>query len=46
MIPGTDWMIGTGAYMDDIQTELANYKQTMQSHTREKITTLLLIALF
>ncbi|MEJ2912415.1 methyl-accepting chemotaxis protein [Pseudoalteromonas sp. C12FD-1] len=46
MIPGSDWMIGTGAYMDDIQTELANYKQTMQSHTREKITTLLLIALF
>ncbi|ASM50857.1 methyl-accepting chemotaxis protein [Pseudoalteromonas espejiana DSM 9414] len=46
MIPGTNWMIGTGAYMDDIEAELANYQQTMKSHTREKITTLLLIAFF
>ncbi|CAM3805726.1 MULTISPECIES: methyl-accepting chemotaxis protein [Pseudoalteromonas] len=46
MIPGTDWMIGTGEYMDDIEAELAKYQMTIQEHMNEKVTTLLLIALF
>ncbi|MBH0057038.1 cache domain-containing protein [Pseudoalteromonas sp. SWXJZ94C] len=46
MIPGTDWMIGTGAYMDDIDVELNKYQATMQGHMNDKVTTLLLIALF
>ena len=46
MIPGTDWMIGTGEYMDDIEIELANYQATMQKHMNEKATTLLIIAAF
>lgn len=46
MIPGTDWMIGTGAYMDDIEAELNKYRTTMQAHMNEKVITLLLIALF
>ena len=46
MIPGTNWMIGTGAYMDDIDVELNKYQATMQGHMNDKVTTLLLIALF
>ena len=46
MIPGTDWMIGTGAYMDDIDAELNKYRTTMQEHMNDKVMTLLLIALF
>lgn len=29
MIPGTDWMIGTGAYIDDIDAAVADYRQTI-----------------
>lgn len=46
MVPGTDWMLGTGAYMDDIEAELTKYQATIQAHMNEKVTTLLLIALF
>ncbi len=46
MIPGTNWMIGTGEYMDDIDAELAKYRNTMTQHMNDKVTTLLLIALF
>ena len=46
MIPGTNWMIGTGAYMDDIDAELNKYQVTIQGHMNDKVTTLLLIALF
>ncbi|HEA16889.1 MAG TPA: methyl-accepting chemotaxis protein [Pseudoalteromonas prydzensis] len=46
MVPGTDWMLGTGAYMDDIEAELTKYQATIQAHMNEKVATLLLIALF
>ncbi|GAB0110285.1 methyl-accepting chemotaxis protein [Pseudoalteromonas distincta] len=46
MIPGTNWMIGTGAYMDDIDAELSKYQVTMQEHMNDKVITLLLIAVF
>ena len=45
MIPGTNWMIGTGTYMDDIQAELVKYQTTMERHLSEKMTTLVLISL-
>ena len=40
MIPGTNWMIGTGTYMDDIEAELVKYQATMAEHLTEKMTTL------
>jgi len=46
MIPNTNWMIGTGAYLDDIEKELNSYHQTMTEHMRDKAVTILLIALF
>lgn len=45
MIPGTNWMIGTGAYMDDIEAELTSYQMIMDKQLNKKITTLLSIAL-
>ncbi|WP_213608885.1 methyl-accepting chemotaxis protein [Pseudoalteromonas sp.] len=45
MIPGTNWMIGTGTYMDDIEIELEEYQQTMAEHLSEKMTTLTLLSL-
>ena len=45
MIPGTNWMIGTGTYMDDIEAELVKYQATMVRHLSEKMTTLVLISL-
>jgi len=45
MIPGTNWMIGTGTYMDDIEAELVKYQSTMERHLSEKMTTLVLISL-
>lgn len=45
MIPGTNWMIGTGTYMDDIEAELVKYQATMERHLSEKMTTLVLISL-
>ncbi len=46
MVPNTNWMIGTGAYLDDIESELTSYHQTMSEHMRDKAVTILLIALF
>lgn len=45
MIPGTNWMIGTGTYMDDIEAELVKYQATMERYLSEKMTTLVLISL-
>ena len=45
MIPGTNWMIGTGTYMDDIEAELVKYQATMERHLSKKMTTLVLISL-
>jgi len=46
MIPNTNWMIGTGTYLDDIEKELVSYHQTMTEHMSDKAMTLLLIAAF
>lgn len=46
MVPNTNWMIGTGAYLDDIEKELSSYHQTMTEHMRDKAISILLIALF
>jgi len=46
MIPNTNWMIGTGTYLDDIEKELNTYHQTMTEHMADKAITLLLIASF
>ncbi len=46
MIPGTNWMLGTGAYMDDIEAELEGFELSMQKSMNEKVTTLLIIAFF
>ena len=46
LVPNTNWMIGTGAYLDDIENELTSYHQTMIQHMQDKAVTILLIALF
>ncbi|MGI2047369.1 methyl-accepting chemotaxis protein [Shewanella oncorhynchi] len=46
MIPGTDWMLGTGAYIDDIEAVVEDYRQTVTEQMAEKSFAILLIALF
>lgn len=45
MVPNTNLMIGTGAYLDDIDKELESYHQTMTEQMSDKTITLFLIAL-
>nr|WP_243885435.1 MULTISPECIES: methyl-accepting chemotaxis protein [Shewanella] len=37
MIPGTDWIIGTGAYVDDIEASVAEYQQTALQDMEERL---------
>ncbi|MCU8079706.1 methyl-accepting chemotaxis protein [Shewanella sp. SM103] len=46
MIPGTDWMLGTGAYIDDIEAVVEDYRETVTEQMAEKSFAILLIALF
>ncbi|EGT3625461.1 methyl-accepting chemotaxis protein [Morganella morganii] len=46
MIPGTDWMLGTGAYIDDIDAVVEDYRATVTEQMIEKSYAILLIALF
>ncbi|MCU7998563.1 methyl-accepting chemotaxis protein [Shewanella sp. SM101] len=46
MIPGTDWMLGTGAYIDDIEAVVEDYRETVTEQMTEKSFAILLIALF
>ncbi|MCU7985117.1 MULTISPECIES: methyl-accepting chemotaxis protein [unclassified Shewanella] len=46
MIPSTDWMLGTGAYIDDIEAVVEDYRQTVTEQMAEKSFAILLIALF
>ncbi|PKI14840.1 methyl-accepting chemotaxis protein [Colwellia sp. 12G3] len=46
MIPNTNWMIGTGTYLDDVEKELTSYHQTMAQHMRDKAITIVSIAAF
>lgn len=45
MIPGTDWMLGTGAYIDDIEAVVEDYRETVTEQMTEKSFAILLIAL-
>lgn len=46
MIPSTDWMLGTGAYIDDIEAVVEDYRETVTEQMAEKSFAILLIALF
>ncbi len=46
MVPNTNWIIGTGAYMDDIGLEIAQYEATAREHRKSKTISLLIIAMF
>lgn len=45
MVPGTDWMLGTGAYIDDIEAVVEDYRITVTEQMVDKSYGLLLIAL-
>ncbi|WP_394147441.1 methyl-accepting chemotaxis protein [Shewanella atlantica] len=45
MIPGTDWVIGTGAYVDDIDREVSDYRNVITEHMQDKAITVLIIVL-
>jgi len=45
MIPGTDWVIGTGAYVDDIDREVNDYREITTVHMQDKAITVLVIVL-
>ncbi|MGR6501155.1 methyl-accepting chemotaxis protein [Shewanella sp. Koi 1] len=45
MVPGTDWMLGTGAYIDDIEAVVEDYRQTVTEQMADKSFMILLIAL-
>ncbi|BFL85438.1 methyl-accepting chemotaxis protein [Shewanella baltica] len=46
MIPGTDWMLGTGAYIDDIDAVVEEYRATVTEQMTDKSFAILLIAFF
>ncbi|MCI2963308.1 MULTISPECIES: methyl-accepting chemotaxis protein [Shewanella] len=46
MISGTDWMLGTGAYIDDIDAVVEEYRATVTEQMADKSFAILLIALF
>lgn len=45
MIPSTDWMLGTGAYIDDIDAVVEDYRATVTEQMIDKSYAILLIAL-
>ena len=45
MVPGTDWMLGTGAYIEDIEENVLNYQNIAKSELNKKIIFALLISL-
>ncbi|WP_413489904.1 methyl-accepting chemotaxis protein [Shewanella baltica] len=45
MISGTDWMLGTGAYIDDIDAVVEDYRATVTEQMIDKSYAILLIAL-
>ncbi|MFV0598059.1 methyl-accepting chemotaxis protein [Shewanella sp.] len=45
MIPGTDWMLGTGVYIDDIDAVVEDYRATAYEQMISKSLGVLLIAL-
>nr|WP_243879897.1 methyl-accepting chemotaxis protein [Shewanella algae] len=45
MVPGTDWIIGTGAYVDDIEASVAEYRQTALEGMEGKLWLTLMIVI-
>ena len=45
MVPGTEWMLGTGAYLDDIEKVVNEYALTAEKSLDEKMSYILFIAL-
>ncbi|MGI2857781.1 methyl-accepting chemotaxis protein [Shewanella algae] len=45
MVPGTDWIIGTGAYVDDIEASVAEYRQTALEDMEGKLWLTLMIVI-
>ena len=45
MVPNTNWMLGTGAYLDDIEKVVDNYILVAQQQLNQKLWSLLLISL-
>jgi len=45
MVPNSDWMLGTGAYLDDIEKVVDTYAKVAQQKFNEKLWSLLLISL-
>ncbi|MCH1929719.1 methyl-accepting chemotaxis protein [Shewanella sp. A25] len=44
MIPGTDWMLGTGAYIDDIEADVEKYSDTVTERMASKSMMILFLA--
>ena len=45
MVPSTEWMLGTGAYIDDIEAVVEDYRATAAAKMADKSFTILVIAL-
>ncbi|NKF49334.1 methyl-accepting chemotaxis protein [Shewanella sp. WXL01] len=44
MLPGTNWMLGTGAYIDDIEENIAEFEAVQQERMNEKLFFVILLA--
>lgn len=44
-VPGKDWILGTGAYTDDIDAQVESYREVMTKHMNDKAMMILLFAL-
>ncbi|MCG9713967.1 methyl-accepting chemotaxis protein [Shewanella insulae] len=44
-IPGKDWILGTGAYTDDIEAQVDSYREVMTKHMNDKAMMIILFAL-
>ncbi|MCG9737936.1 methyl-accepting chemotaxis protein [Shewanella insulae] len=44
-IPGKDWILGTGAYTDDIEAQVDSYREVMTQHMNDKAMMIILFAL-
>ncbi|MFT6984672.1 MAG: methyl-accepting chemotaxis protein [Psychromonas sp.] len=45
MLPGTNWMLGTGAYIDDIDAVINKYALTAQQSLQEQMMKILLLSI-
>ncbi|WP_080917518.1 methyl-accepting chemotaxis protein [Shewanella japonica] len=45
MLPNSNWMLGTGAYIDDIEASITEYRQYTQEKMNEQVGMFLLLAI-